>query len=140
MNSTILLVEDNPADAELAIRAFQKNNFSHRIVHLEDGQEALDYLYDAAHEMPRLILLDVKMPKVNGIEVLRKLKSDQKKKVIPVVMLTSSKEDRDIIDSYQLGVNAYIVKPVNFVQFTEAVTQLGVFWMVLNYPPDKVFG
>ena len=135
MNSTILLVEDNPADAELAIRAFQKNNFSHRIVHLEDGQEALNYLYDSVNETPRLILLDVKMPKVDGIEVLRKLKSDENKKVIPVVMLTSSKEERDICDSYSLGANAYIVKPVNFTQFTDAVTQLGLFWMVLNHPP-----
>jgi len=135
MNSTILLVEDNSADAELAIRAFQKNNFSHRIVHLEDGQEALNYLYDSVNETPRLILLDVKMPKVDGIEVLRKLKSDENKKVIPVVMLTSSKEERDISDSYSLGANAYIVKPVNFTQFTDAVTQLGLFWMVLNHPP-----
>lgn len=135
MNSTILLVEDNPADAELAIRAFQKNNFTHHIVHLEDGQEALNYLYDSVNEMPRLILLDVKMPRVDGIEVLRKLKSDENKKVIPVVMLTSSKEERDISDSYSLGANAYIVKPVNFTQFTDAVTQLGLFWMVLNHPP-----
>jgi two-component system response regulator len=135
MNGTILLVEDNPADAELAIRAFKKNNFSHRIIHLEDGQEALNYLYDSVNETPRLILLDVKMPKVDGVEVLRKLKSDENKKIIPIVMLTSSKEERDIGDSYRLGANAYIVKPVNFTQFTDAVTQLALFWMVLNHPP-----
>jgi two-component system response regulator len=130
----ILLVEDNPNDAELAIRALKKNNLANNLVHLEDGQEALDYLYDENNEMPKLILMDVKMPRVDGIEVLRKLKSDEKKKVIPVVMLTSSKEDKDIIEAYNLGVNAYIVKPVDFDQFVKAVTQLGFFWMILNQP------
>ena len=137
MNNKILLVEDNVADAELAMRAFRKNNLANEIVHLEDGQEALDYLYDEKNDPPRLILLDVKMPRVDGIEVLRKLKSDKVRKVIPVVMLTSSKEDRDIIESYNLGVNAYIVKPVDFSQFTEAIVQLGFFWMVLNQPPHQ---
>lgn len=131
----ILLVEDNPNDAELAIRALKKNNLANNLVHLEDGQEALDYLYDENNEMPKLILMDVKMPRVDGIEVLRKLKSDDKRKIIPVVMLTSSKEDKDIIDAYNLGVNAYIVKPVDFDQFVKAVTQLGFFWMILNQPP-----
>lgn len=131
----ILLVEDNPNDAELAIRALKKNNLANNLVHLEDGQEALDYLYNENNEMPKLILMDVKMPKVDGIEVLRRLKSDEKKKVIPVVMLTSSKEDKDIIEAYNLGVNAYIVKPVDFDQFVKAVTQLGFFWMILNQPP-----
>lgn len=131
----ILLVEDNPNDAELAIRALKKNNLANNLVHLEDGQEALDYLYNADNEMPKLILMDVKMPRVDGIEVLRKLKSDEKRKVIPVVMLTSSKEDKDIIEAYNLGVNAYIVKPVDFDQFVKAVTQLGFFWMILNQPP-----
>jgi two-component system response regulator len=135
MNNTILLVEDNPADAELAIRAFKKNNLPQKIVHLEDGQEALEYLYDEGNEMPRLILLDVKMPRVDGIEVLRKIKSDPKKKILPVVMLTSSREDRDIIESYQLGVNAYIVKPVDFNKFVDTMNQLGLFWMILNQPP-----
>lgn len=130
----ILLVEDNPNDAELAIRALKKNNLANNLVHLEDGQEALDYLYDENNEMPKLILMDVKMPRVDGIEVLRKLKSDERKKVIPVVMLTSSKEDKDIIEAYNLGVNAYIVKPVDFDQFVKAVTQLGFFWMILNQP------
>jgi two-component system, response regulator len=135
MNNTILLVEDNPADAELAIRAFKKNNLPQKIVHLEDGQEALEYLFDEGNEMPRLILLDVKMPRVDGIEVLRKIKSDPKKKILPVVMLTSSREDRDIIESYQLGVNAYIVKPVDFNKFVDTMNQLGLFWMILNQPP-----
>ena len=137
MNNRILLVEDNVADAELAMRAFRKNNLANEIIHVEDGQEALDYLYDEKNELPRLILLDVKMPRVDGIEVLRKLKSDPEKKIIPIVMLTSSKEDRDIIESYNLGVNAYIVKPVDFSQFTQAIIQLGFFWMVLNQPPTS---
>lgn len=132
----ILLVEDNPNDAELAIRALKKNNLANNLIHLEDGQEALDYLYDEKNDMPKLILMDVKMPRVDGIEVLRKLKSDEKRKVIPVVMLTSSKEDKDIIEAYNLGVNAYIVKPVDFEQFVKAVTQLGFFWMILNQPPQ----
>lgn len=136
-NAEILLVEDNPNDAELAIRALKKNNLANNLVHLEDGQEALDYLFDEKNETPKLILMDVKMPRVDGIEVLRKLKSDEKRKTIPVVMLTSSKEDKDIIDAYNLGVNAYIVKPVDFDQFVKAVTQLGFFWMILNQPPMK---
>lgn len=131
----ILLVEDNPHDAELAIRALKKNNLANNLVHLEDGQEALDYLYNENNEMPRLILMDVKMPRVDGIEVLRRLKADEKKKIIPIVMLTSSKEDKDIIEAYNLGVNAYIVKPVDFDQFVKAVAQLGFFWMILNQPP-----
>lgn len=133
----ILLVEDNPNDAELAIRALKKNNLANNLVHLEDGQEALDYLFDENNELPKLILMDVKMPRVDGIEVLRKLKSDEKRKRIPIVMLTSSKEDRDIIDAYNFGVNAYIVKPVDFDQFVKAVTQLGFFWLILNQPPRK---
>ena len=133
-SDTILLVEDNPSDAELALRAFKKHNFTSKIIHLEDGKEALDYIYDEKNPMPRLILLDVKMPRVDGIEVLRKLKSDPEKKVIPIVMLTSSKEDRDVIDSYKLGVNAYVIKPVDFTQFAQAVAQLGFFWTILNKP------
>lgn len=131
----ILLVEDNPNDAELAIRALKKNNLANNLIHLEDGREALDYLYDENNEMPKLILMDVKMPRIDGIEVLRRLKSDDKKKIIPVVMLTSSKEDKDIIEAYNLGVNAYIVKPVDFDQFVKAVTEVGLFWLILNQPP-----
>lgn len=131
----ILLVEDSVDDAELAIRALKKNNLANHLLHLEDGQEALDYLFNDSNNMPRLILLDLKMPKVNGIEVLRKLKSDEKRKVIPVVMLTSSKEESDIVKSYKLGANAYIVKPVDFDQFVKAVSEIGLFWLVLNQPP-----
>jgi two-component system response regulator len=131
----ILLVEDNPDDANLAIRALQKNNLANHLLHLEDGQQLLDYVFNENNVMPRLILLDLKMPKVDGIEVLRRLKADEKKKLIPIVMLTSSKEESDIIGSYRLGVNAYIVKPVDFEQFVRAVTELGLFWLVLNESP-----
>lgn len=131
----ILLVEDNPDDAELAIRALRKSNLANHLLHLQDGAEALEYLLNEKNSKPKLVLLDLKMPKVDGIEVLRQLKSNETTKVIPVVMLTSSKEDRDIIESYQLGVNAYIVKPLNFEQFGQAVNQLGLFWMVLNQAP-----
>jgi len=131
----ILLIEDNPDDAGLAIRALKKNNLANNLLHLHDGQEAIDFLFDENNQMPKLILLDLKMPKVDGIDVLRKLKSDDKKKVIPIVVLTSSKEERDIVESYKLGVNAYIVKPVDFDQFVKAVTELGFFWLILNQPP-----
>jgi len=137
MNTTIdiLLVEDNAEDADLAMRALKKNNLIRNITHVDDGQEALDFLFNDSNEMPHLILLDLKMPRVDGIEVLRKLKADAKKKVIPVVMLTSSNEEKDIIESYKLHVNAYIVKPVDFAQFTKAVTDIGLFWTTLNRPP-----
>jgi len=131
----ILLIEDNPDDAGLAIRALKKNNLANNLLHLHDGQEAIDFLFDENNQMPKLILLDLKMPKVDGIDVLRRLKSDDKKKVIPIVVLTSSKEERDIVESYKLGVNAYIVKPVDFDQFVKAVTELGFFWLILNQPP-----
>jgi two-component system response regulator len=134
-DTEILLVEDNPNDAELAIRALKKNNLANNLLHLEDGQQAIDFLFDDKSVMPKLILLDLKMPKVDGIEVLRRLKSDERKRVIPVVVLTSSKEEKDIVESYKLGVNAYIVKPVDFDQFVKAVTQLGFFWLILNQPP-----
>ena len=131
----ILLVEDSPQDAELAIRALRKNHLANHLLHLEDGQEALDYLFSEINDMPRLILLDLKMPRVDGLDVLRALKRDEKRKVIPIVVLTSSKEERDIVESYKLGVNAYIVKPVDFDQFVKAVTQVGLFWLVLNQAP-----
>jgi two-component system, response regulator len=134
----ILLVEDNMDDAGLTIRALKKHNLANDLLHLKDGAEALDFLFsEKADNHPRLILLDIKMPKVSGIEVLRKLKADPEKKAIPVVVLTSSKEERDIIESYRLGVNAYIVKPVNFEKFLDAVSELGHFWLVLNQPPAK---
>lgn len=113
----------------------QRLILANHLLHLKDGEEALAYIFDDKNVMPRLILLDLKMPKIDGIEVLRRLKSDDKKKVIPVVMLTSSKEESDIVETYKLGVNAYIVKPVDFNQFVKAVTELGLFWLVLNQPP-----
>jgi two-component system response regulator len=128
----ILLIEDNPDDAELTIRTLKKLKLANNLLHLDDGKEALDFLYDESNGAPKLILLDLKMPRVDGIEVLRKIKSNERLKVIPVVILTSSKEECDIVDSFKLGVNAYIVKPVDFEQFENAVTQLGLFWMTLN--------
>jgi two-component system response regulator len=132
----ILLVEDNPDDAGLTIRALKKHNLANNLVHLTDGEEALNFLFgEGKNNMPRLILLDLKMPKVDGIEVLKRIKSNEEKRIIPVVILTSSKEERDIVESYKLGVNAYIVKPVDFDKFVKAVSDLGLFWLVLNQPP-----
>lgn len=134
----ILLIEDNQNDADLAIRALRKKNLANHLLHLEDGEQALEFLYaeENQNNIPKVILLDLKMPKVDGIQVLRQLKSDPKKKSIPVVVLTSSKEDNDIVESYQLGVNAYIVKPVDFDKFSEAIAKLGFFWVVLNQGPS----
>jgi len=138
----VLLIEDNMADAELTIRALKKRNLANHLVHLKDGAQALDFLFAGgefqsrdATQVPRLILLDLKMPKVNGIEVLSKIRSDDRTKKIPVVILTSSKEDPDIDECYRLGVNSYIVKPVEFDSFLKAVTDLGVYWLLLNQPP-----
>ncbi len=132
----VLLIEDNPDDAELTIRVLKKHNLANNLVHLHDGEEALNFLLaEGNNNVPKLILLDLKMPKVDGIEVLRKIKNHDQKKVIPVVVLTSSKEERDIVESYNLGVNAYVVKPVEFEKFVEAVAKLGLFWLLLNQPP-----
>jgi two-component system response regulator len=132
----ILLIEDNPDDAGLTIRALKKNNLANHLLHLRDGEEALSYLYGPnSGALPKLILLDLKMPKIDGLEVLRRLKGDEEKKIIPIVILTSSKEEQDIIKSYQLGVNAYIVKPVDFDSFMKAVTELGFFWLISNQAP-----
>jgi len=132
----ILLVEDNPDDAGLAIHALKKHNLANHLLHLHDGEEALEYLFSAdLTTIPKVILLDLKMPKVDGIEVLRKLKSDERRRIIPVVVLTSSKEERDIVESYKLGVNAYIVKPVDFDKFVKAIADIGFFWLLLNQPP-----
>lgn len=135
----ILLVEDNAADAELTIRALNKAKIVNSILHLKDGAEALDYLYgkgEYSHrditKLPRVILLDIKMPKVDGIEVLRQLKASEQTKLIPVVIMTSSSEEQDIISSYKLGVNSYVVKPVGFEDFAKAVSELGLYWMLLN--------
>ncbi|MFV8376599.1 response regulator [Flavobacterium sp. LB1P62] len=144
MNSLqILLVEDNMNDAELTIRALKKNNLANELIHLKDGAEALDFIFAQGKylerkmsELPNVIVLDLKMPKVNGIEVLRRIKSDERTKRIPVVMLTSSKEDPDIQECYNLGVNSYVVKPVEFEHFVKAVSNLGLYWMILNQPPQ----
>ena len=135
----ILLVEDNPNDAELAIRALRKNNLANKLLRIEDGAEALDYIFargdyagrDIA-DTPRLILLDLKLPKVDGLEVLKQVKSDDRTRLIPVVLLTTSKEERDLIESYRLGVNSYIVKPVDFDKFVDAVKEIGLYWLLLN--------
>ena len=140
----ILLIEDNASDAEMTLRAFKKNNLGNSTVHLKDGAEALDFIFGTgAYEgrnilnKPRMILLDLKMPKVNGIEVLERLKSDPRTKTIPVVVLTSSREDPDIRRCYELGVNSYIVKPVEFENFTAAIKNLGMYWLLLNLSPPR---
>jgi two-component system, response regulator len=132
----ILLVEDNLEEANLTMRTLSKNNFTSNLMHLRDGDEVIRYINSHPHHKPKLILLDLKMPKVDGIQVLRVLKSDAGWKGVPVVMLTSSKEEKDIVESYQLGVNAYIVKPVNTDNFKAAVKEIGSFWMMLNTTID----
>ena len=138
----ILLVEDNPNDAELTIRALKKHNLANNLVHVKDGAEALEFIFATGHYAhrnisngPKVILLDLKLPKVDGLDVLRKIKSDERTKIFPVVVLTSSKEERDIVESYKLGVNSYIVKPVDFDKFLTAVSDLGLYWMLLNQGP-----
>lgn len=142
MNSNpveILLVEDNPHDVELTLHALKKNNITNRVEVVRDGEEALNFIFSASHSNgpPKVILLDLKLPKVDGLEVLYRIKSNHHTKTIPVVVLTSSREERDVVESYQLGVNSYIVKPVDFEQFTEAVRQLGLYWLLLNQPPAQ---
>jgi two-component system response regulator len=132
----LLLVEDNPSDEELTLHVLKKHNLTNRIKVVRDGAEALEFLFgEAAGEPPRLILLDLKLPKVNGLEVLGRIRSNELTKRIPVVVLTSSREENDLYRSYELGVNSYIVKPVDFAQFTEAVRQLGMYWLLLNEQP-----
>jgi CheY-like chemotaxis protein len=140
----ILLVEDNPDDQALTRRALKKNNIMNEVVVAQDGVEALDYLFGTgAHAgrntglLPAIVLLDLKLPKVDGLEVLRKVRSDERTKVLPVVVLTSSKEEQDLVQSYSLGANSYIRKPVDFGQFMEAVRQLGLYWLVLNEGPPR---
>ena len=136
-NVEILLIEDNLDDAGLTLRALKKHHLANKVLHLRDGEEALNFLFsEKFNQLPRLILLDLKMPKVDGIEVLRRLKADDRRKIIPVAVLTSSREECDIVASYRLGVNAYIVKPVDFEKFSKAVSDLGLFWLVLNQPPE----
>ena len=141
----ILLVEDNPNDVELTLHALKEHHLGNRIEVVRDGAEALEFIFNAgayAHrspdQHPKVILLDLKLPKVDGLEVLKRLKSDTRTRTIPVVILTSSREERDIVESYKLGVNSYIVKPVDFEQFTEAVRKLGLYWLLLNQPPGSI--
>lgn len=142
----ILLVEDDPHDVELTLTALDEHHLANEVVVVNDGAEALDYLYRRGKfamrngNHPAVVLLDIKMPKVDGLEVLRTIKSDDRLKSIPVVMLTSSREEKDLMDSYKLGVNAYVVKPVDFQQFIGAVKDLGAFWAIINEPPPESVG
>jgi two-component system, response regulator len=143
-NRVILLVEDNPDDQALTRRALTKNNILNEVVVAEDGVAALDYLFaTGAHtgrdtsQLPSVVLLDLKLPKVDGLEVLRRVREDKRTKLLPVVVLTSSKEEQDLVQSYSLGANSYIRKPVDFAQFMEAVRQLGLYWLVLNESPPR---
>src|SRR3954454_24777144 len=137
----ILMVEDAPKDEELSLTALEEYNLANEVVVTRDGEEALDYLYcrgnfaARTNDNPAVLLLDLKLPKVDGLEVLQQIKSDEKLKMIPVVVLTSSREERDMVASYKLGVNAYVVKPVDFHEFVNAIKELGIFWAVINEPP-----
>jgi CheY-like chemotaxis protein len=131
----ILLAEDSAADAEMTLRALKRNNLANRVRWVKDGAEALEYLFGEGTRPPKLVLLDIKMPKVDGIEVLRRLKADPATQKIPVVVMTSSNEDRDVVESYRLGVNSYIVKPVQFEAFLETVAKIGLYWVLTNRAP-----
>jgi two-component system response regulator len=140
----ILLVEDNPDDEALTLRAFRKNNIKNDVVVARDGAEALDYLFGTgAHAnrdpavAPQVVLLDLKLPKIDGMEVLRRIRADERTHLLPVVILTSSKEEQDLINGYRLGCNSYVRKPVNFDNFLEAARQLGLYWLLLNEPPPR---
>ncbi|MBI2926820.1 MAG: response regulator [Verrucomicrobia bacterium] len=144
---TILLVEDNPDDVELTLRALQKNNIANEVIVARDGAEALEYLFGTgsyagrdASLQPAVVLLDLKLPKLDGLDVLRRMRADSRTQMLPVVILTSSREEQDLLQSYRLGCNSYIRKPVDFVQFTEAVRQLGLYWLLLNEPPPPIEG
>lgn len=138
----ILLVEDNLSDAELITRALRKVNLANHLIHVKDGEEAIEFIFAQGKfaerevkNIPRVILLDIKMPKVDGIEVLRRIKSNEATRSIPVVIMTSSKEEQDIVRSYELGVNSFVVKPVDFNSFSKAVSELGLYWVLINQPP-----
>ena len=139
----ILLVEDNPNDAELTLRALKKNNLANRVMHAKDGVEAIEFIFGSGayagrsvEKTPKVILLDLKLPKVNGIEVLERIKGEERTKNIPIVVLTSSREDSDLTKCYELGVNSYIVKPVEFENFVKAISDLGFYWLLLNQIPQ----
>jgi len=138
----ILLVEDNPTDIELTLRALKKRNLANKVHVVKDGAEALEFIFGTGtyaerdiNHIPKVILLDLKLPKVDGLEVLRRVKSDERTKVIPVVILTSSKEERDMVESYKLGANSYITKPVDFDKFAQTVSEMGFYWLLVNQPP-----
>ena len=141
---TILLVEDNPDDVELTLRALEKHNIKNKVTVARDGAEALDYLFATGaysdrdtSVMPAVIILDLKLPKVDGLEVLERMRADERTKLVPVVILTSSKEEQDMINGYKFGANSYVRKPVDFTQFVEAARQLGLYWLVVNEPPPQ---
>jgi two-component system response regulator len=143
-DKVILLVEDNPDDEALTLRAFKKNNIKNGVVVAHDGAEALDYLFGTGRhagrditDLPQVMLLDLKLPKVDGLEVLRRVRADERTRLLPVVILTSSKEEQDLMTGYRLGCNSYVRKPVNFDEFVEAARQLGLYWLVLNETPPK---
>jgi two-component system, response regulator len=147
MDKIIFLVEDNPDDEALTLRALKKNNIMNEVVVAHDGVEALDYLFGTGayagrdmRELPQVTLLDLKLPKIDGLEVLRRLRADARTRLLPVVILTSSKEEQDLIDGYSLGANSYVRKPVDFIQFAEAVRQLGLYWLIVNEAPPRVVG
>ena len=134
----ILLVEDNPEDLELALRALQRNKLANRIHVARDGAEALEFLRKGGRQLPRVVLLDLKLPRVNGIQVLEAIRADERTRMLPVVVLTSSRESPDVRRCYELGVNSYIVKPVDFDAFVKAVAEVGLYWMLLNQPPETM--
>jgi len=143
-DNTILLVEDNPDDVELTLRAFRKNNIANKIIVASDGVEALDYLFCRGlyaerdpRDCPRLILLDLKMPRMDGLQVLERLRAEEQTSLLPVVILTSSKEEQDMISGYKSGANSYVRKPVDFNKFVEAVHQIGLYWLLINEPPKQ---
>ncbi len=138
----VLLVEDNPRDAEMTLRTLRKRNLANQVVHVHDGLEALNWIFGAGrylgrdpYDQPKVVLLDLKLPKVDGLEVLRAIRSDERTRLIPVVVMTSSREERDVVESYRLGVNSYIVKPLEFDAFTAAVADLGHYWLLVNQEP-----
>lgn len=131
----IMLVEDNPDDVELTLRAFKKSNIFNEVIVVNDGVEAIEYLSDCSKELPQVVLLDLKMPRMDGIEVLKRIRAGERTRLLPVVVLTSSKDDKDIVESYSLGANSFVQKPVNFAEFLEAARRLGMYWLLLNQGP-----